>query len=696
MNPVPKPAKRKQSQPPRIAVYTRVSSDEQAAFGHSIETQRERCLRLCDEKFGENLYEPHFYVDEGLSRTLGLYDPEHPKKKHRPDLTRMVDDARAGKLDHIIVWRLDRLSGNRTLLPQLMEELFKKGRVGILSCTEALDFVSAAGKLGASVMNSINAYYCDWVGENVSAALAKIREAGYIQGPPPYGWRWDGEKVPGQHHGIVPNPEQAEIVRWLIEKYLNGASLAELAHELNTRGIESPRRGQRWSRTTTRKVIDQPAHFGRVRTVAGRFVPAQHAQHRFFDPEVHDRLRKRMDRMAERAEHRANGRPEYLLQGIIYCTHCGYLMNCQLNYRLQKRYYRCSTGASDRLTDECCRNSRPAEPIEQLVVEEIERIARERDLLARAARQTAQLAQEQRRELETAAKQVERNLAGLDERRRWAMEKLRDGTIDDEEFKLYREGFAEDRQAAKVRLAELQDELANLDDHSLDTEQIRQVLSDFQSLWDSMPPSERREVVQVLVDRVDMSEMPDRSGTKLVIHWSFGGTSEKTLPRTARRDRPKEGFEALTPRLKATLWLWGQERDKDRIARRRGVSWDAVHCGLWAARKKLGAATPDEAYEMVRRELQEELPYLPLDGRLHHEEGAFDSTQPDLTETQRDILQQRAKGLTPQQIADERGGSVNTVYVQLGRVRRRLAVANDEQAIRKALDLGLIQHPAAA
>lgn len=114
---------------PRCAIYCRVSTEDQAHHGTSLESQHEDCLKYVRNLEGATVNERrHIYVDDGLSGTTD----------NRPEFLRMIQDAKNGEFDLIVVKRLDRLFRKISLASKYLE-LLDKNKVKIHSISESFD-----------------------------------------------------------------------------------------------------------------------------------------------------------------------------------------------------------------------------------------------------------------------------------------------------------------------------------------------------------------------------------------------------------------------------------------------------------------------------------------------------------------------------------------------------------------------------
>lgn len=173
----------------RAIGYVRVSTEEQARVGVSIDAQEERIQALAAAK-GWSLAE--IIRDAGYSgKNLG-----------RPGIRRLIDSCRQHAADVVIVFKVDRLTRKQRDLWHLLEEVFEANRVGFVSVTEAFDTTTAAGKAFLGMIGTFAQLERDLVSERTREALGHKRRKGEWVGRKPTGFTLgpDGrltEDVPG-------------------------------------------------------------------------------------------------------------------------------------------------------------------------------------------------------------------------------------------------------------------------------------------------------------------------------------------------------------------------------------------------------------------------------------------------------------------------------------------------------------------
>src|SRR5438128_1614301 len=142
----------------RSAIYLRTSTLDQTTENQAIE------LRKYVEARGWSAVE---YCDHGVSGT----------KDRRPELDRLVADAKRRRFDVLVCWRLDRLGRNLKHLITLLEELQALG-VSFVSLAEDIDATTAAGKLQMHILGAIAEFETDRIRERVLAGLRRAKAPG--------------------------------------------------------------------------------------------------------------------------------------------------------------------------------------------------------------------------------------------------------------------------------------------------------------------------------------------------------------------------------------------------------------------------------------------------------------------------------------------------------------------------------------
>ncbi|MCD6350499.1 MAG: recombinase family protein, partial [Armatimonadetes bacterium] len=642
---------------PKVAIYLRVSSDEQASKGHSPDMQLQACLAKLNERFGENLYLYEVFQDLGYSGRLGLYDPQRPKKPHRPELTRLKNCLDQGEFDAVCVYGLDRLSRNYSLLPRLIEEVFGQGDVELISVRElGIDLATPTGRAIAQILNASNALICDISSQIQRDTSRRRRELGYPV-KPAFGWRWKATKDPNGRRGIEPNPEQAEVVKYIINQFLEGASLRGIAKELVRRGIKTARGTNRWCKHIVAKIILQPLHYGLVRVTEGEYVRGAHFEDRFFDPEVFDHVTELMQQRSFTPPS-YDTRPEYLLGGLIYCGHCGAKMRGRKG-RGRFRVY-CCNAAEYEQKPLCSRNSCRADWVEGEVLEEIGQLLMSPKVAEQARKEALAVLHNDNKQLRRKVQQLEASIQRLERRlKRWR-DLLADAVISPQEYTDYRDQLLTERAALDNELQETKKLIGAGEDFERQWQTVQQALSDIAGLWERMTSEERKAVIREVVERVDMTQTSE-GDFKLRIKLRFQEPVSKII--SPPRGMRSKGQVTLTKRQMEALWLRIQGLSHREAAKKLGITVQALNTLLCRASRRLGAKNTREAFNLARDIIPRYLKWLDLEGR---EQRVSREPSPwSLGPEQERVLEALARGLKGPQIARQLEISVNTVYVHL-------------------------------
>ena len=216
--------------------YLRVSREEQARDGVSVEVQRARITAYAAAK---GLHLSMIYADEGISG----------KELSRPGLRRLLDLCARGHIAHVIVWKLDRLTRRTRHLLTLVEDLFLARGIEMHSVSESLDTATPHGRFVLTLFGGLAQMEREVIAERTRGALAWKRENGLPTSHPRLGFRSLGKRTP-----MEPVRDELEIVRRILVLHEHGRSYRSIAAGLNADAVQTKRRA-RWHHTTIAKVV---------------------------------------------------------------------------------------------------------------------------------------------------------------------------------------------------------------------------------------------------------------------------------------------------------------------------------------------------------------------------------------------------------------------------------------------------------
>lgn len=203
--------------PKKVAIYMRVSTEEQAQEGYSLDAQLDKLRSYCSIRTWTIAGE---YVDAGLSG----------RHLRRPEYNRMLQDMK--KWDGILVIKMDRIHRNSRNFMFMMDELRKQNKE-FISIMENLDTGSAMGRFVMDIIQRIAQLESEQTGERVFIGMeqkAKDETAGFVGHRVPFGYRMD--KSDPENHKIVEVPKDLEIVKQAFQLYQDGFSLRQIAKKL--------------------------------------------------------------------------------------------------------------------------------------------------------------------------------------------------------------------------------------------------------------------------------------------------------------------------------------------------------------------------------------------------------------------------------------------------------------------------------
>ncbi|MBC7336349.1 MAG: recombinase family protein, partial [Clostridia bacterium] len=236
----------------KAAVYARVSSEEQQK-AETIENQLDFARRYA-ELHGIEVVE--WYKDDGVSGTLPL--------EERPEGRRLLRDARRGRFNLVLVYKVDRLARKTIHLLNAYEELERLG-IGLRSMTEAFDTGTPAGKFTMTMFASIAALERDTILERTALGKArKARQGRWPGGTPPLGYRLN------QEGRLEIEPQEAEIVRTVFRLYVEeGMGTIPIADYLNAHNVPvstnlkgTRRRAGKWRAGRISMILANPTYRG--------------------------------------------------------------------------------------------------------------------------------------------------------------------------------------------------------------------------------------------------------------------------------------------------------------------------------------------------------------------------------------------------------------------------------------------------
>jgi len=414
-------------------------------------------------------------------------------------------DIEAGKVDCVIVYKVDRLS--RSLLDfARMMETFERHKISFVSVTQQFNTSTSMGRLVLNVLLSFAQFEREIISERTRDKIAAARRKGKWSGGMPL----LGYDVDPQGSKLVVNEDEAQRVRWIYELYLERQSLIETVKELDNRGWVTKRWITRKGHERGGSAFDKASLYRLLTNVTciGKLRYKDEVNDGEHDAIVSMDLWQRVQTLLQR-----NGRTGgsavrnkfgALLKGLLHCANCGCAMTPSHSTKdgtKRYRYYVC-TGAQKRGWHTCPSKSLPAGEIEGLIVDQIKGIGRDPSVLHQVVSEVHSQREVQVGRLESEQRGLERDLAHWNsEIRRLVLQ-----IVPGEENTPATDRLADLQErirSAERRATESREQVLALNRNNIDQRQVAEAMAAFDPIWDSLAPREQTRIVQLLVERID-------------------------------------------------------------------------------------------------------------------------------------------------------------------------------------------------
>lgn len=231
--------------------YVRVSSEQQAQEGVSLNAQRQKLRDYCRAMDIELI---DIIADEGFSAS----------SLKRPGLQAALAQLRQGKAQSLVVTKLDRLTRCVKDLGELCDRYFSDGKSStLLSVSDSIDTRTAAGKLVLNVLTSVAQWEREAISERTRDALAHLKRNGVKLGGAPYGWRYAAKTDASGRRALVEVRSEQAAIKRACALHKRGVSLPEICNRLAQEGYKP--RGAGWHKSTVCRILigagyENPAH----------------------------------------------------------------------------------------------------------------------------------------------------------------------------------------------------------------------------------------------------------------------------------------------------------------------------------------------------------------------------------------------------------------------------------------------------
>ena len=344
----------------RCAIYTRKSVEDglEQEF-NSLDAQRDAAENyIASQKSKGWVCLPDHYDDGGYSGG----------NTKRPGLQRMLEDIKAGKIDVVVVYKIDRLSRSICDFGDLSKTFDKYG-VSFVSVTQDINTSTSAGRMVLNILVTFSAYEREVTAERIRDKMAASRKKGlWVGGSVAFGYTSENKK-------LIVVPEEAETVRWIFNRFLETRSPKLICTELNE-AKKLRKDGGIWNRSHIYRLLGNHTYIGKVKYKNEVYAGEQEA---IIDEKIWDEVQQHLRDADPLRNLPARNRQETVapLKGLIRCGHCGGSMGPNYTRKGSRKYlyYICMTDTK-RAVRSCPVRRVAADDLESIILDQIEEMLR--------------------------------------------------------------------------------------------------------------------------------------------------------------------------------------------------------------------------------------------------------------------------------------------------------------------------------
>lgn len=513
----------------RCAIYTRVSTQEQAEEGYSIDEQ----YRLLEEEcIKQGYYLEKHYSDRGISGK---------DIKHRPALQELLKDAEEGKFDMVISWKINRISRKLADVLKIVD-ILEKNNITYKSYSEPFETDTPAGRMQFQMMALIGEFERGTISQNVKLGMMAMAKSGNWCGGIVLGY--DVTPIVGETTGkrkktkLTINEEEANVVRFIFQEYASGKGYKAIVNQLNKQGYRT-KRGNAFGVYGIKEILKNPVYIGKIRYNVRQNWSEKRRRDINPNPILVDGIHEpiidmntwnKVQELLENKQGRAARiyDTEFPLTGILKCPMCGKSMTIsrvvKKNADGTKRvlnYYACGAW-KNKGTAVCKSNMIRIEKVHEHVYGKLSSVLTNDKMVESIVKN---LNRERKQNINPSKKQLERiekELERLDSKKTKIFEAYEEEIITKEEFIHRREEL--NKSVSKLQEEKQQYLEVVVDDTNQEVsyELVRSILQNFNNLLENCKSrEEKKKLLHLLISEITINEAREIDSIHLSINDSL-------------------------------------------------------------------------------------------------------------------------------------------------------------------------------
>lgn len=479
----------------RVAIYVRVSTQEQAKEGYSIGEQTER-LTLFAKAHDWNIVK--VYTDAGHSGA----------NTDRPALQDLLSDVRAGSIDKVLVYKLDRLSRSQKDTLKLIEDEFIPNNTDFESMSEKLDTSTAQGRLFLGILAAFAQLEREMIKERMQMGMsARIKEGKWkgAGGHLPFGYDYDPDQ-----EKLVINPYEGMIVKDLFKRCAAGESLNSIANDMVRTGRTFT--SGKVDKRNLRYILRNKVYCGYQRH-KGEWYECNHEP--IIDEETYNKCQVLLDENKRRFEETGyksgTANTSTVLGGLIYCARCGAKYS-KYQSGTKKYGYKYHYGCYSRhkklkpmIIDPNCKNKNYGiDELDNIIFDQIKKLALDPDYIRQLKKESG------KEDVSAQITAIEKQIRTISAQLSRFMDLYSLGTFTIDELDQKTKPLAEQRIRLHHELERLQESTSTMTE-----DQVIDAVQSFEEALKHGDLQQKRTIVSKLINKIIID------GDDITIHWNF-------------------------------------------------------------------------------------------------------------------------------------------------------------------------------